>query len=78
MTNPLANGLKSPSQIAKVLTENWILSESYCPCCLGDLTQAPPNAKVLDFGCENCGLDFELKSKKHTLGKKLLMAPIMQ
>lgn len=67
----LVQGYKSKSQIAKVLTENWIASESYCPSCLNPLQQAKPNAKVLDFTCGDCNYDFELKSKKGGFGKKI-------
>ncbi len=64
-------GYKSKSQIAKVLTENWMASESYCPSCLKQLKHARPNAKVLDFTCYDCSYDFELKSKKGAFGKKI-------
>ena len=67
----LIKDYKSNSQIAKVLTEVWIASESYCPSCLNPLQQAKPNAKVLDFTCENCNDGFELKSKKGNFGKKI-------
>lgn len=67
----LIKDYKSNSQIAKVLTEVWIASESYCPACLNPLQQAKPNAQVLDFTCENCNDDFELKSKKGNFGKKI-------
>lgn len=62
---------KSKSQIAKILTENWIASESYCPSCLNTLRQAKSNSKVLDFICDNCDFDFELKSKKGSFGNKI-------
>jgi type II restriction enzyme len=67
----LMKGYKSKSQIAKILTENWIASESYCPSCLNSLRQAKSNSKVLDFICDNCNYDFELKSKKGSFGKKI-------
>jgi len=67
----LIHGYKSNSQIAKVLTETWIKSESYCPSCLSSLHQAKPNSKVLDFTCQECCNDFELKSKKGGFGKKI-------
>ena len=67
----LARDYKSPSQVAKILTENWIAQESYCPSCLSSLTQAKANARVLDFICKSCDFDFELKSKKGFFGKKI-------
>jgi type II restriction enzyme len=67
----LAKGYKSPSQVAKLLTENWIAQESYCPSCLNTLTQAKANSRVLDFTCKGCEFDFELKSKKGIFSKKI-------
>ena len=29
----LAEGYSSNSQIARILTENWVKENSYCPCC---------------------------------------------
>ena len=66
-----ARGYVNPSQIAKILTERWVLEESYCPSCLNSLSQAQANAAVLDFSCHHCHADFELKSKKGAWGKKI-------
>lgn len=62
----LAEGYKSASQIARVLTEDWLAHNMYCPIC-GELTirQAEPNAPVKDFVCNNCKSQYELKSKKN-------------
>lgn len=60
----IAEGYKSNSQIARVLTENWVLSNSYCPSC-GDLplNAFENNRPVADFYCNKCSEEFELKSK---------------
>jgi type II restriction enzyme len=60
----LADGYKSNSQIARVLTENWVKENSYCPCC-GEvpLNEFENNRPVADFYCKNCSEEFELKSK---------------
>ncbi len=71
MNLSLVSQYKSPSQIAKVLTENWIAHESYCPNCLSSLKQEKANSKVLDFSCSVCKNEFELKSKKGIFGKKI-------
>ena len=71
MNLSLARGYTSKSQIAKVLTENWLANESYCPSCLSLLSQAKANSRVLDFVCSNCSNQFELKSKKGVLGRKI-------
>lgn len=67
----LAEAFRSQSQIAKVLTESWIAKEGYCPSCLSSLVQAKANSKVLDFKCDICKHDFELKSKKGSFGNKI-------
>lgn len=60
----LADGYQSNSQIARVLTENWVLANSYCPSC-GDipLSDFENNRPVADFYCKKCSEEFELKSK---------------
>ena len=60
----LAEGYTSKSQIARILTENWVKENSYCPCC-GDipLKEYENNRPVADFYCKKCGEEFELKSK---------------
>lgn len=62
----LAEGYKSASQIARVLTEDWLAHNMYCPIC-GELTirRAEPNAPVKDVVCNNCKSQYELKSKKN-------------
>ena len=62
----LAEGYKSASQIARVLTEDWLAHNMYCPTC-GELTirRAEPNAPVKDFVCNNCKSQYEKKKKKN-------------
>ena len=64
----LADGYKSNSQIARVLTENWVKENSYCPNCgqlpLNDFEN---NMPVADFYCLACKEEFELKSKNGKL-----------
>ena len=61
----LAEGYTSASQIARVLTEDWLARNMYCPIC-GEQTirHAEPNAPVKDYVCDNCKSQYELKSKK--------------
>ncbi|MEI2755866.1 MAG: DpnI domain-containing protein [Chitinophagaceae bacterium] len=60
----LAEGYSSNSQIARILTENWVLNNAYCPSC-GDLplNGFENNRPVADFYCKKCSEEFELKSK---------------
>ncbi len=69
----LANGYKSKSQIARVLTENWVTRQVYCPCCGSlPLYDFENNRPVADFYCENCKEEFELKSKNGKIGKVIV------
>ncbi len=68
----LASTYTSNSQIARVLTENWVKENSYCPNCGKDkINEYPNNQPVADFFCDFCSEDFELKSKNGKLGKKI-------
>ena len=60
----LAQGYSSNAQIARVLTENWVKENSFCPCC-GNiyLNDFENNRPVADFYCDKCKEEFELKSK---------------
>ena len=60
----LAKDYSSNSQIARILTEDWVKNNSYCPCC-GNLilNDFENNRPVADFFCVNCREEFELKSK---------------
>ena len=64
---------RSNSQKARVLTENWVASEMYCPCCLHKKIWAyPNNRKMSDFFCEECINEFQLKSSKKPFSKKMV------
>lgn len=64
----LAEGYSSNSQIARILTENWVKENSYCPCCGNlPLNEYENNRPVADFFCNRCSEEFELKSKNGTL-----------
>jgi type II restriction enzyme len=59
-----ASSYTNKSQIARVLTENWVKTNSYCPNC-GEvhLKEFENNKPVADFYCKSCSEQFELKSK---------------
>ena len=64
----LAHGYTSNSQIVRLLTENWVLNNSFCPCCgTFPLNEFENNRPVADFYCNNCSEEFELKSKSGKL-----------
>ena len=60
-----ATGYHSGSQISRVVTEDWLARNMFCPVCgapvLGHYTANKP---VADFFCDDCESDFELKSKE--------------
>lgn len=66
----LMKGYKSASQIARVLTEDWLARNMYCPIC-GEIAihRVESNAPVKDCICENCKAQYELKSKKEKTDK---------
>jgi type II restriction enzyme len=64
--NPVwPEAFKSPSQEARVVTEEWAASNLYCPSCESDeIRIAPPNTRAIDFACPQCDHRFQLKSSK--------------
>lgn len=62
----------SNSQIARILTENWVKDNMYCPRC-GNMriSHFENNRPVADFFCPNCCNEYELKSKDGNLGHKI-------
>lgn len=68
----LAEGYKSNTQIARRLTEDWVLNNSYCPSC-GEisLNEFENNRPVADFYCKKCNEEFELKSKRGKLSSTI-------
>ena len=66
----LIQGYKSASQIARILTEDWVARNMYCPIC-GEtsIKSAEHNAPVKDYVCEHCKSQYELKSKKENTNK---------
>lgn len=64
----LIQGYTSKSQIARRLTEDWVLHNSYCPNCGNiPLTEFENNRPVADFFCKNCHEEYELKSRNGIL-----------
>lgn len=69
----LAENYTSASQRARVLTEGWVDKTVFCPNCGHlDIDKYPNNQPVADFYCSNCKEDYELKSKQHSIGLKIV------
>ena len=61
----LASVYHSGSQISRVLTEDWMARNMFCPVCGAPvLGHYEANKPVADFFCDDCKSDFELKSKE--------------
>lgn len=69
----LADDYKSQSQKVRVLTEAWVYDAVFCPNCgrLG-IDRCPNNQPVADFVCPKCKEEYELKSKKDSIGSKVV------
>lgn len=62
----------SNSQKARVLTENWVLENMYCPRCGNSYIEKYENNRpVADFFCPRCHNEYELKSKIGSLSHKI-------
>lgn len=69
----LATHYSSNSQISRILTENWVKQNSFCPNCNNEfLIHLNNNSPVADFYCSNCLEEFELKSKNGFLSSKIV------
>lgn len=69
----IAISYKSQSQKARVLTENWVANQIFCPNCgCSKIDKYPNSQPVADFYCSNCKENYELKSKQDGIGVKIV------
>lgn len=69
----VAVNYKSASQKIRIMSEYWLTRNLFCPCCGNvHIDKLPNNSPVADARCENCGEVFELKSKKNSIGAKVM------
>jgi type II restriction enzyme len=68
----IAEQYHSASQKIRVLSESWVDNEVFCPACGRDITRYGSNRPVADFFCSNCWEEYELKSKKDSIGNKIV------
>ena len=62
----------SNSQIARVLSENWMANNMFCPRCGNNsISSYDNNRPVADFFCSSCENEYELKSKNGNLSSKI-------
>ena len=62
----------SNSQKIRILTETWVGKYIFCPKCGCNIYEYSNNKPVADFYCSKCKEDYELKSKKDKIGKKIV------
>lgn len=68
----LADSYHSKSQSARVLTEDWVTQNMFCPRCGNlKLKHFANNRPVADFFCPQCTAQYELKSKNGKIGGKV-------
>src|SRR5271155_5297059 len=68
-----AEGYRSNSQIARVVTEPWANDNLYCPACPNnEIESTKANNKVFDYLCSRCDSKYQLKSSSKKFGRKLL------
>ena len=72
MDYELANQYHSNSQKIRVVTENWVNNNMFCPYCENDyISHFENNRPVADFYCPNCIEEYELKSKGGPISNKV-------
>lgn len=68
----LAENYKSNSQKIRVMSENWVGKNIFCPICGNPhICNLNNNIPVADLQCDNCGEIYELKSKQGKVGNKI-------
>ena len=68
-----APAFESPSQNARVWTEQWVHESLFCPNCGAErIRRYPNNQPAADFFCETCAEDYELKSSKSRFGASVM------
>jgi type II restriction enzyme len=63
----------SPSQNARVWTEQWVHTHLFCPNCgAANALKYERNRPVADFYCARCAEEYELKSQKTRFGARVV------
>ncbi len=68
----IARSYNSVSQKVRVMAEDWVKREIFCPSCGQGVAHYENNRPVADFFCLHCKEEYELKSKKDSIGSKIV------
>lgn len=72
MDGKVAEGYHSNSQKIRVITENWVDHNLFCPYCGNAyISRFENNRPVADFFCPSCLEEYELKSKHTFISNKI-------
>lgn len=72
MDDKVAENYKSNSQKIRVITEQWVSNNLFCPYCGKEkIAHFENNRPVADFYCPDCAEEYELKSKNGTIENKV-------
>ncbi len=69
LTASLGDTYHGPTQIARILSEDWFAREGYCLSCLHrPVTRLEDNTAVADFSCPECSEPYQLKARTVPFG----------
>ena len=72
MDDKIAEQYNSNSQKIRVITEQWVNDNLFCPYCgKAHIAHFENNRPVADFYCPDCAEEYELKSKNGTIENKI-------
>lgn len=72
MDDRIATAYNSKSQKIRVITENWVGNNLFCPYCGSSyISHFENNRPVADFYCPKCAEEYELKSKHASISNKV-------
>ena len=72
MDDTIAEQYNSNSQKIRVITEQWVNDNLFCPYCgKAHIAHFENNRPVADFYCPDCAEEYELKSKNGTIENKI-------
>jgi len=72
LNSKIASDYENNSQKIRVMTEDWIKKEVFCPSCGSNLNRFANNRPVADFFCPKCSEEYESKGKSGSVGKRIL------